>query len=405
MTSRILEHGPAPASDQRNVPGAVVIGGDYQGLGITRSLGRRGVSVCVIDDEHSISQFSKYCVHSVRVRSLRTHDAVCASLLDLKNRLNVSGWVLFPTREEIVAALSEARDELACHYRVPTSDWARIRWAWDKRNTYQLAEKLGIPVPNTFYLQSVDELSQIATLGYPVAIKPAIKEHFVYATRAKAWSAENPEELGRLCRKAIDIVGPGEVMLQEFIPGGGSRQFAYCAFFRDREAVGKMVVCRRRQHPYQFGRASTYVETIDLPLLEDYSERFLRAIDYYGLVEIEYKFDARDNQYKLLDVNPRTWGYHSIGSPAGVDFPYMQYADQVGLPVPRCQARKGIGWVRMATDIPASLVAAWAGDLDFREYFRSLSAAHAEAVFSREDPLPGLAELFLLPYLALKRGF
>ena len=35
--------------------GAIVVGGDYQGLGIVRSLGSRGIPICVVDDEHSIS--------------------------------------------------------------------------------------------------------------------------------------------------------------------------------------------------------------------------------------------------------------------------------------------------------------------------------------------------------------
>ena len=64
--------------------------------------------------------------------------------------------------------------------------------------------------------------------------------------------------------------------MQEVIPGGGTQQFSYCAFFRDGHGVGSMVVKRRRQHPLQFGRASTYVETVDVPVLEELSERFLR---------------------------------------------------------------------------------------------------------------------------------
>ncbi len=50
--------------------GAVVVGGDYQGLGIVRSLGRRGVPICVIDDERSIARFSRYATHSVAVANL-----------------------------------------------------------------------------------------------------------------------------------------------------------------------------------------------------------------------------------------------------------------------------------------------------------------------------------------------
>src|SRR5207245_10693964 len=120
------------------------------------------------------------------------------------------------------------------------------------------------------------------------------------------------------------------VMIQDLIPGDGRQQFAYCAFFKGGRAVGSMVVRRRRQHSPEFGRASTFVETIELPLLEQLSERFLRAIDYYGLVELEYKLDPRNGEYKLLDVNARTWGYHTLGPGAGVDFPYMLFADKVG---------------------------------------------------------------------------
>ncbi len=80
---------------------------------------------------------------------------------------------------------------------------------------------------------------------------------------------------------------------------------------------------RARQHPREFGRAATYVETVEAPEIELYSERFLKAINYHGVVEIEYKRDPRSGQYKLLDVNARTWGFHSIGSASGVDFPYL----------------------------------------------------------------------------------
>jgi predicted ATP-grasp superfamily ATP-dependent carboligase len=166
-----------------------------------------------------------------------------------------------------------------------------------------------------------------------------------------------------------------------------------------------MVARRRRQHPLEFGRASTYVETVDVPVLEELSERFLRAIDYYGLVELEYKLDPRDSQYKLLDVNARTWGYHSLGAEAGVDFSYMLYADQMGLPVSVCKSRPGVTWVRTVTDLPAGLMGILSGDTSLKSYFRSLKSCDAEAVFSLSDPLPGLAEVALIPYLAIKRGF
>jgi predicted ATP-grasp superfamily ATP-dependent carboligase len=42
--------------------------------------------------------------------------------------------------------------------------------------------------------------------------------------------------------------------------------------------------------------------------------------------------------------------------------------------------------------------------LDWRAYLRSLRISDVESVFTRDDPMPGVAELALLPYLAMKRG-
>jgi len=287
---------------------------------------------------------------------------------------------------------------------VPTAEWNATQWAWDKRNTYHRASQLGIPVPRTWYPLNVADLDQIEAEP-PYAIKPAIKEHFVYATKAKAWRANSRAELRDLFVKASAQVGPGEVMIQDLIPGDGRQQFAYCAFFKQGAAIGSMVTRRSRQHPPEFGRASTFVETVDIPVLEELSERFLRAIDYYGLVEIEYKLDPRDGQYRVLDVNGRTWGYNSLGSGAGVDFPYLLFADQTNEPVEPCRGRPGVRWIRLLTDLPTAVLEILRGRQDLSSYLRSLLNADVEAVFSRDDPMPGMVELALLPYLAIKRGF
>jgi predicted ATP-grasp superfamily ATP-dependent carboligase len=384
--------------------GAVVIGGDYQGLGIARSLGRLGVPVCVVDDEYSISRFSRHVVRTVRARDLKNDDTLLTTLLSLGARFDLAGWVLFPTRDETVAALSRHRDALGEFFRVPTPPWEAVQWAWDKRNTYRLAGDLGIPIPRTWYPQRVDDLRDIDA-DPPFVIKPAIKEHFVYATSDKAWRANDRGELKRLFGAAARIVPEGEVMVQELIPGDGRQQFGYCAFFKSGEALGEMVVRRGRQHPPEFGRSSTFVETVDVPELETLSKTFLRAIDYYGLVELEYKLDPNDGRYKLLDVNARTWGYHSIGARAGVDFPALLFADQLGRPVERRRARPGVRWVRFATDVPTAAVMLWQRRLGWRSYVRSLRGFDVEGSFSKDDPVPGLVELALIPYLALKRGF
>lgn len=384
-------------------PGALVVGGDYQGLGIARSLGRRGIPVVVLDDEISIARASRYVRHTERVAALREPDETVEALIDTGLRLGLHGWVLFPTREETVAAVSANRDRLRSVYRVPTPAWETVRRAWDKRETYALARELGVDAPRCWFPRSADDLA-LVPMDAPVLIKPAIKEHFFYATSAKAWRADTAAELLGAYRRATEIIDPAEIIVQEMVPGGGAEQLAYCAFFRAGEPVASMTVRRRRQHPSDLGRASTFVETVDLPEIEEPSERFLKAIDYYGLVELEYKRDPRDGRAKLLDVNARTWGYHTLGAAAGVDFPYLLHRDQTGERVEAARARPGVRWWRWATDVPNALKDISRGDLSLADYARTLKEVDVEAVWSARDPLPSLMELGLAPYLAVRRG-
>ncbi len=382
--------------------GALVVGGDHPGLGIARSLGRKGIPVYILEDQQSISSFSKYATRVIRVKNLRDEQETVDSVLEVGREFGLQGWVLFPTRDETVAAISRHRARLADFYRVTTPDWETVKWAWDKTNTHILAKQLGIPAPETWNPRSLEELEALYP-HLPLAIKPAVKENFFYATGKKAWRADTPEELKELFFQANRQIKPEEVMVQEIIPGNGDHQFSYCAFFRDGKVHSSLVARRNRQHPYEFGRAATYVESIELPAIEELSERFLKAIDYYGLVEVEFKQDPRDGKYKLLDVNARAWGFHSIGSPAGVDFPYMLYADQMGEAVEPRRGKSGVGWLRLVTDIPTVVTSLVFGRLKLGAYLKSLQNTRVESVFCREDPWPSVAEMALLPYLVVKK--
>ncbi len=235
-------------------------------------------------------------------------------------------------------------------------------------------------------------------------VKPAIKEHFVYRTKVKAWRADTRDQLRAAYRDACEVVGPDEVIVQELVPGSEDSQLAYCALFKDGVPLADMTVVRRRQHPSDFGRASTFVETVDLPEVGELAGRLLASMDYYGLVEVEFKRDARDGRPRLLDVNARTWGYHTLGPAAGVDFPHLLLRDQLGEDVPRMRARPGVRWIRLETDVPNAVRDMWRGRLRPRDYLRTLRGIDTEAVWSLRDPLPALMELALTPYLAVRRG-
>jgi len=128
-------------------------------------------------------------------------------------------------------------------------------------------------------------------------------------------------------------------------------------------------------------------------------------------VEVEYKFDARDGRYKLLDINPRLWTWSPLGARAGMDFPYLLWKMMQGKSVAEQRAPAGVRWVRMSTDLPAAFQEMLRGRLNLRSYLGSLRSPLQFALVAADDPLPGLMDLPIFAfkhiyntYLSLRKG-
>ena len=131
---------------------------------------------------------------------------------------------------------------------------------------------------------------------------------------------------------------------------------------------------------------------------------FAEAIIFLtGLIEIEYKRDARDGRFKLLDMNPRLWGWHSLCGRAGVDFPYLLWLLLRGEQIPETAQQDGVGWLRVSTDTPMALRELARRRLPVHQYLRSLRGPRESAIFARDDPLPGVCEFPILAYVLARR--
>src|SRR2546427_700016 len=388
----------------RNGIGALVMGGDYRGLGVVRSLGRRGIPVWVLhEDGQLLATLSRYAQRSLLW--LPGDDAERVGfLLDLASKNRLERWVLIPTGDEGAALVARHHTELTERYRLTTPPWDILRWAYDKRLTYQLADELQVSHPWTLYPTSRGDLAE-ANCPFPVILKPAFRNKFNRFTAAKAWRVDDRQTLLARYDKACEFVDPDVLMVQELIPGGGEAQFSYAAVCQDGRSLTSLVARRLRQFPMDFGRASTCVETVDEPAVVEPSVRMLEAMKFTGVVEIEFKHDTRDGQYKLLDINPRVWGWHSLGGRAGVDFSYLLWLQACGAAVPDSRPQIGVRWVRASTDLRTVVLEILRGRLSVGEYSRSLRGPRESAIFSPDDPLPGLLEVPLLAYLLGRRAF
>ncbi len=381
-----MTHGHVPAR------GAIVIGGDYKSLGVVRSLGRRGITVWVLTDEHLIASWSRYCRRAIPWPAGSEADQV-ARLLALAHENGLDGWTLYPAGEEAAAMLARNRDELAQRYRTSVLvPWDTLQHAYDKRLTYKLAGDLGVAHPLTLHPRGREDVAEYDG-PFPAILKPAVRPSIDRFTIDKAWPAADSRSLLARYDEACAVTDAAAIMIQEQIPGDGESQLSYAALCRAGDPVASVSARRARQWPMDFGRASTFVETIDAPEAEELARRVLRALRFDGIVELEFKRDARDGRLRLLDINPRVWGWHTLGRGAGVDFPYLLWRMVHGEPVARVRGRAGVRWVRALTDVPTSLRAIRAGQLSPLAYLWSIRPPIECAVLALDDPLPALLEV------------
>src|ERR1700682_2563847 len=351
--------------------GALVIGGNLNGLSIARSLGRHGVPVWVTTPPNAkLASCSRYTLRTLPWPDGES-EAQVAYLLELAARYDLDQWVLFPTSDESAALLSKFHSTLSRRFLVSTPTCEVLRWAYDKRLTYQLAAEQQVDYPSTIYPATEVDLEG-APCAFPAILKPATHATINRFTADKAWPAANREELVARYREARVLIPPDLILVQELIPGGGESQFSYAALCCNGQPIASLTARRTRQYPVDFGYSSSFVETLDIPEIVAPSRRLLAAIRYTGLVEVEYKLDARNGRYKLLDINPRLWTWSPLGGRAGMDFPYLLWKMLQGKQVREQTAPAGVRWVRMSTDVPAAFQEILRGRLNLREYVASM---------------------------------
>jgi predicted ATP-grasp superfamily ATP-dependent carboligase len=380
-----------PRSTLQEGPGALIVGGAHGSLAIARSLGRRGIPVMLVTDDHPIAGFSRY-THASIAWDGPQRDGAADALIELARRRGCQGWVLFAGGDPEVQFIARAHARLSTAFRLTTPPWELVRRAQDKRLMQDLAASAGIDCAWTCYPCGVQDLAGLAC-RFPLILKPTLREERNDFTSAKAWRVDDRYGLIDAYARAAALVGADRIMLQELIPGTGAAQFSCAGVFDHGSPLMSLVARRTRQFPVDFGVTSTFVETVANREVEDAAFRLLQSLGYTGLAEVEFKYDSRDGRYKILDVNARAWTWLALGEAAGVDFAFAAWRLALGERMVGGRGRTGVTWRHAMRDLVAALQEMRRGTLRPRDFARSWRPPAAFAAYAADDPLPGLLEL------------
>jgi D-aspartate ligase len=360
----------------------------HGGLGIARSLGRLGVPVYVVDSGGTRpAQFSRYCrgCFSWDLNNATPKQSV-EFLIKAAHSIGRDP-ILIPTNDAAALFVADNSGVLCHSYIFPNQSAERSHALVSKKSLFQLASQYNIPTPHTFSPASRGEAFAFArTANYPVMIKPDdCGRPGAAKTKCIAHDASDLQKK----YEAMDGSQQANILFQEYIPGGDDSIWMFNGYFNRRsECLFGMTGKKIRQCPVYTGAAclaiclhndAVYQTTLD----------FMKAVGYQGILDIGYRYDARDAKYKVLDVNPRIGStFRLFVGDSGMDVARALYLDLTSQEVLPSQVREGRKWIVEDADIVSSYRYWRDGKLNAIDWVRSFSGVQETSFLSLTDPLP-----------------
>ena len=356
-------------------------------LAAVRALGRKGIGVTVGESTRlATAAFSRYCHQAVVYPSPLFRPAEFVDFLH--NKLSRRSYqMLLPMEGETMELISKHHSEFSSLTYVPVVSFDKLDFARRKDKVLQLAEKEGIPIPKTWFIEDITQLNEMkGTLPYPVVIKPKISSGAVGITY--------PRNPGELMSQYLSVHRRFPYpMIQELIPREGPGYGASFLLDERGQVKASFVHKRLREYPIT-GGASTLRESARYDDIRDMALTLLKKLDWFGVAMVEFKLDPRDGIPKLMEINPRFWGSLHLAVEAGVNFPYLLYRMSLGekfKPVEHYETGKRCRWM-LPGDILHFVYNPRRASL-IPEYFHFWNKNTAYDILSLKDPLPVLGRI------------
>lgn len=360
-------------------------------LAIARTLGRLGVRVHLATrDPHAPPVSSRYVASRTAAPAPTMGDA---AILELLRRLAArvgARAVLIPADDVAALFVADNLEQLSGDYLLPAQPAGLPLELSDKGRLHDLCLRAGVPTPDArFPTSRAEMLVGAGELGYPVVMKsmdPRILRRRPGAVSVAV--AHSEAEAIELYDRIEDTAEPN-LMLQEFIPGDARSIWMFNGYF-DREGGSPIGIVGQkiRQAPPRTG-ATTLGVVVGNEAVRDLATRFLGDLGYRGIVDLGFRFDARDGRYKLLDVNPRVGSsFRLFVARNGLDVVRALYLDLTGQPVPAGDDPEGRRWLVEDQDLGTVVKLARRRELGLLAYLSSLRGVEERAWVARDDPKP-----------------
>ena len=381
------------------IPKAIIIsenGDDANWLGTCRCLGEHNIPVIRLSPYPWYD--SKYCQTIISPKIYAEPEKYLKFLFKIsKKNQNVLKPVLFPTSDNSLILVSRHLDELSKYYNAVACDWSITKKIVDKSLTYSFAKSIGVPIPETYEPEDFKDAIRISKeIEFPCLLKPTYTHQFYPQFKNKLFKTYSKNEL---LKKYLYLTKKGHRMIiQEEVIGPDENNYMLDTCLNTESKPLAFITSRKiRQNPPHFGVGS-FVKSTWEPLVAKLGFRLLKKLGFYGIANIDFKLDAKDNILKLLEINGRSHTQISLSKKCGQNLPYTLYKDITGnrqqhVDVTKCNFKTNERWVHLMIDILSMLEKRKNKEITLGEWLLSLKGTNTCGIFSIHDPIPFLSEL------------
>jgi predicted ATP-grasp superfamily ATP-dependent carboligase len=365
----------------------------HGGLGIVRSLGRLGVEVHTVEaDPWTPAFYSRYNRGKLwlDVETAPVEPAL-QQLESLANRIGRRP-LLIPTTDNATIFVDAHAAQLCEWFRFPRQPHGLVERLCSKREMYSLARQFGIPTAQTLFPQNRDEVLRfLSSAEFPIMLKAIDGTRLYQRFGKKMFIVRSRKELLEFYDRMESPEAPN-LMLQEYIPGGDDTVWMFNGYFNaDSECLAGFTGKKIRQSPVYTGSTTLGVCLRNDPV-DDLTRRFMKSVGYRGILDVGYRYDARDGQFKVLDVNPRIGAtFRLFVGDGGLDVARAFYLDMTGQQVPASRPFEGRKWLVEDRDLASSLRYWQDGNLTLARWLTSFAGVQETAYLTGDDILPVLA--------------
>ena len=313
----------ADLKQQVNRHDVLLLGGAANSVSVARSLGKNNIKVSVAAPQKSLAAKSKFVTdHFVQPEGMDATEFYYDLLLQQK--IIKPETVIFACDDHAISVVARNKTALLKKYILDIQKPDHQLDLLDKQKTLDLASRVNCPVPKYWRIKNIEDvINAITEITFPVLIKPIHSHIFQKHFHKKLFLAENKLDLKKLTQTVFDV--GIDFMLCEFIPGPDSLLSSYYTFI-DNEGEKHFDYTKQieRRSPVNFG-CGTYHRSKWLPETAAMGLRFFEGINFTGLGNIEFKYDTRDNQLKVIESNARFTAAQALVTQSGIDMPYLIY--------------------------------------------------------------------------------